>query len=90
MRECGGVDVSTEVQDDAPKSFDDPNFLQNVNSAYAHANSSLLKLLLTTYDLPARLRSMKRYFFLDQADFFSYFLYLGDSELKVGFVPTRS
>ena len=81
VRECGGVDFSAEVKD-VPRSFDDPRFLSNVNAAYAHANSSLLNLLLTTHALPARLRSMKHYFFLDQSDFFSYFLFLSDSELK--------
>lgn len=81
VRECGGVDVSKAVQD-VPRSFEDNRFLDNVNNAYAHANDSLLKLLLTTHELPARLRSMKHYFFLDQSDFFSYFLELGSSELR--------
>ena len=81
VRECGGVDVSKEVKD-VPKTFDDPRFLDNVNGAYAYANSSLLNLLLTTHALPARLRSLKHYFFLDRSDFFSYFLELGNSELK--------
>ena len=82
VRECGGVDISTEVQD-VPTTFDDPRFLDNINSAYSHANSSLLNLLLTTtHALPARLRSMKHYFFLDRSDFFSYFLELSTSELK--------
>jgi gamma-tubulin complex component 2 len=81
VRECGGVDVSKAVKD-VPTSFDDNNFLDNVNSAYAHANESLLKLLLTTHALPARLRSLKHYFFLDQSDFFSYFLELGAAELR--------
>jgi gamma-tubulin complex component 2 len=81
VRECGGVDVSESVQD-APTSFDDPRFLDNVNSAYASANSSLLNLLLTTHQLPARLRSLKHYFFLDRSDFFSYFLEMGELELK--------
>ncbi|KAI9844441.1 MAG: hypothetical protein M1838_002177 [Thelocarpon superellum] len=81
VRECGGVDVSNEVKD-VPKTFDDVRFLDNVNAAYAHANSSLLNLLLTTHALPARLRSLKHYFFLDRSDFFSYFLELGTSELK--------
>lgn len=81
VRECGGVDVSKEVKD-VPKSFDDPQFLDNVNSAYAHANSSLLNLLLTTHALPERLRSMKHYFFLDRSDFFTYFLDLSASELR--------
>ncbi|KAF2128888.1 hypothetical protein P153DRAFT_341222 [Dothidotthia symphoricarpi CBS 119687] len=81
VRECGGVDVSKTVQD-APSSFDDPRFLDNVNSSYAYANSSLLNLLLTTHQLPARLRSLKHYFFLDRSDFFSYFLEMGELELK--------
>lgn len=81
VRECGGVDVSKEVGD-VPTSFDDPRFLENVNSAYAHANESLMRLLLTTHALPDRLRSLKHYFFLDPSDYFSYFLELGASELK--------
>lgn len=81
VRECGGVDVSKEVRD-VPKSFEDTRFLDNVNGAYAHANSSLLNLLLTTHALPARLRSLKHYFFLDRSDFFTYFLDLSESELK--------
>ncbi len=81
VRECGGVDISKEVRD-VPKSFEDMRFLDNVNGAYAHANSSLLNLLLTTHALPARLRSLKHYFFLDRSDFFTYFLDLSESELK--------
>ncbi|KAK4982877.1 gamma tubulin complex Spc97/GCP2 subunit Alp4 [Elasticomyces elasticus] len=84
VRECGGVDVAKDMDKDTkvPHTFDDPRFLENVNLAYAYANSSLLTLLLTTHALPARLRSLKHYFFLDRSDFFSYFLELGNSELK--------
>ncbi|PHH90926.1 hypothetical protein CDD83_2225 [Cordyceps sp. RAO-2017] len=81
VRECGGVDVSKAVAD-LPASFDDGRFLDNVNGAYAHANESLMQLLLTTHALPARLWSMKHYFFLDPSDYFSYFLELGSSELR--------
>ncbi|CAM1511417.1 Fc.00g089300.m01.CDS01 [Cosmosporella sp. VM-42] len=81
VRECGGVDVSKVVKD-VPASFDDTRFLENVNNAYAHANESLMRLLLTTHALPARLRSLKHYFFLDPSDYFSYFLELGSSELR--------
>ena len=81
VRECGGVDITTEFKD-VPQTFEDPSFLDNVNEAYAHANSSLLKLLLTTHALSDRLRSMKHYFFLDRSDFFTYFLDLSASELR--------
>ncbi|KAF2154739.1 hypothetical protein K461DRAFT_222918 [Myriangium duriaei CBS 260.36] len=84
VRECGGVDVAKDMDKDVsvPHTFDDPRFLENVNLAYAFANSSLLTLLITTHALPARLRSLKHYFFLDRSDFFSYFLELSNSELK--------
>ena len=81
VRECGGVDVSKGVAD-VPTSFDDGRFLENVNNAYAHANESLMQLLLTAHALPARLQSLKHYFFLDPSDYFSYFLELGTSELR--------
>lgn len=81
VRECGGVNVSKEVSD-VPQSFDDLRFLENINGAYSHANSSLLNLLLTTHGLSERLRSLKYYFFLDQSDFFTHFLDLSSSELE--------
>ncbi|KJK80240.1 Spindle pole body component [Metarhizium anisopliae BRIP 53293] len=71
-----------KVVTDVPTTFDDPRFLENVNNAYAHANKSLMQLLLTTHALPARLQSLKHYFFLDPSDYFSYFLELGSSELR--------
>ncbi|RKF59749.1 Spindle pole body component alp4 [Erysiphe neolycopersici] len=81
VRECGGIDVSKAIPD-FPTSFDDNRFLDNINSAYAHANKSLLDLLISTHALPDRLRSLKHYFFLDRSDFFSYFLELGATELR--------
>ncbi|KAF4126755.1 gamma-tubulin complex component 2 [Geosmithia morbida] len=81
VRECGGVDASRVVED-VPTSFDDARFLENVNNAYAHANESLMRLLISTHNLPLRLRSLKHYFFLDPSDYFSYFLELGASELR--------
>ncbi|KKA27363.1 hypothetical protein TD95_003200 [Thielaviopsis punctulata] len=81
VRECGGMDVSTSTTD-VPISFADTQFLENINAAYAHANESLMQLLLTTHALPARLRSIKHYFFLDPSDYFTYFLELGASELR--------
>lgn len=81
VRECGGVDVSKEIKD-VPTSFDDFRLLENVNGAYASANNSLMQLLLTTHQLPTRLRSLKHYFFLDPSDYFSHFLDVAHSELR--------
>jgi gamma-tubulin complex component 2 len=85
VRECGGIENVTRDLDtstDVPHTFEDPRFLENVSGAYAFANRSLMTLLLTTHALPARLRSLKHYFFLDRSDFFSYFLELTHSELR--------
>lgn len=85
VRECGGItDMNKDLSNSAnvPHTFDDQRFLENVSSAYAFANKSLMSLLLTTHSLPARLRSLKHYFFLDRSDFFTYFLELSSSELK--------
>jgi gamma-tubulin complex component 2 len=62
--------------------FTNIRFLENINSAYSYANTSLLNLLITTHALPARLRSLKHYFFLDRSDFFTHFLDLASYELK--------
>ena len=86
VRECGGIDNvkdrDLDTSTDVPHTFDDPRFAENVSQAYAFANRSLMALLLNTHSLPARLRSLKHYFFLDRSDFFSYFLELTHSELK--------
>ncbi|KAF2162058.1 hypothetical protein M409DRAFT_27437 [Zasmidium cellare ATCC 36951] len=85
VRECGGIEnVSRDLDasTDIPHTFDDPRFVENVSGAYAFANRSLMTLLLTTHNLPARLRSLKHYFLLDRSDFFSYFLELTRLELK--------
>ncbi|PVH71218.1 hypothetical protein DL98DRAFT_111314 [Cadophora sp. DSE1049] len=81
VRECGGIDISQAISN-VPTTFDDPRLFDNINDAYVYANKSLLNLLLTTYALPARLHSMKHYFFLSQSDFLSHFLDLASPELR--------
>ncbi|ESZ95241.1 spindle pole body component alp4 [Sclerotinia borealis F-4128] len=83
VRECGGIDSNKTLQN-LPQSFsfDDIRFSENINNAYTHANESLLKLLLTTHELPARLRSLKRYFMLERSHLFISFLELGASEFR--------
>lgn len=85
VRECGGIENMSRNLDastDFPHTFDDPRFIDNINGAYSFANKSLMTLLITTHALPARLRSLKHYFFLDRSDFFSYFLELTHPELR--------
>ncbi|KAG0091455.1 hypothetical protein BGZ92_000657 [Podila epicladia] len=58
------------------------NLVESVEEAYQSANTKLLDLLLKERQLLGRLRSMKRYFFLDQSDYFTHFLDLASGELK--------
>lgn len=53
-----------------------------IDDAYAHANRTLLRLLLRDQQLILRLRSLKRYFFLSQSSFLTHLLDLAHSELR--------
>lgn len=80
VRECGGIDASKE-DTTVYESIEDSRFLISLAQAYNHANETLLSLLINTHELPARLRSLKHYFFLDQADFFINFMDIARDEL---------
>ncbi|KAG0340854.1 hypothetical protein BG004_006256 [Podila humilis] len=58
------------------------NLVETIEEAYQSANTKLLNLLLKERQLLGRLRSMKRYFFLDQSDYFTHFLDVAAEELK--------
>ncbi|KAK9474296.1 Spc98 family-domain-containing protein [Dipodascopsis tothii] len=81
VRECGGPDVVVAVAD-VPQTIDDPRLLASIDRAYAHANQSLLGLLIESHKLSARLTALKHYFFLDQSDFFTHFMDVAWHELR--------
>ncbi|KAF9910919.1 hypothetical protein EC991_005093 [Linnemannia zychae] len=56
--------------------------VDTIEDAYQYANRKLLDLLLKDKQLLGRLRSMKRYYLLDQSDYFTHFLDLASAELK--------
>jgi gamma-tubulin complex component 2 len=89
VRECSSVATfsttfNTDLASTAgiPHDVFDMNLISNVNQAYTNANAALMRLLLTTHQLPQRLSSLKHYFFLDRSDWFTYFLELSQSELR--------
>ncbi|KAG9300602.1 hypothetical protein G9A89_005202 [Geosiphon pyriformis] len=78
-----GVDrTDVNVNSDILVAMDGGRFVENIEIAYKRANRTLLDQLLKDQQLLARLRSIKRYFFLDQSDFFTHFLDLASPELK--------
>ena len=92
IKECGAEGMDAGVED-APDFTDlmqksrtielnDPRLTEAIDSAYTHANRTLLDLLLKSQNLLPRLRSIKHYFFMDQADFFTHFLDISGHELS--------
>ncbi|KAF4520783.1 hypothetical protein B566_EDAN011435 [Ephemera danica] len=53
-----------------------------IEKAYQFASKTLLEILLTEYDLIARLRWMKHFFLLEQGDFISQFMDACEKELS--------
>ncbi|KAF8938309.1 hypothetical protein BGZ58_001171 [Dissophora ornata] len=98
IRECGiHISNSCDEQSDATTEQPPSNYIERsdvlaalsggklvdtIDAAYQYANRKLLDLLLKDKQLLGRLRSMKRYFFLDQSDYFTHFLDLASVELK--------
>ncbi|GAB5586117.1 gamma tubulin complex Spc97/GCP2 subunit Alp4 [Umbelopsis nana] len=70
------------MRGDILMAIDGGRFVQDLEAAYKYANRTLLDLLLKDQQLLSRLRSLKRYFFLDQADFLAPFLDVAKEELK--------
>lgn len=58
------------------------SIFNEIELAFTSANAALLDLLMKENDLMSRLRSMKRYFLLDSADFLVQFLDLASEELS--------
>ncbi|KAI8807514.1 Spc98 family-domain-containing protein [Cladochytrium replicatum] len=74
--------IPTEgVAGEIMKSVDGNSIVREIESAYRFSNRKLLDLLMKDHQLMARLRTMKRFFFLYQSDFLNPFLDLVRKEL---------
>jgi len=60
------------------------NYDRIVSDAFEFASEKLLHLMMGPYALLDRLRSIKRYFLLDQGDFFVQFLDVAEEEVSEG------
>ena len=67
--------------DDVAKAVDDGRFIISIEQAYLFANKSLIDLLFKNHKLLDRLRSLKRFFLLEQSDYLTHFLDLAISDL---------
>ncbi len=81
IRECG-LAVANPIEEPIQYSSDLDAYVRVVDRAYAHASRQVLDLLLKKQKLIDRLRSIKRYFLLDQGDFFVHFMNIAKAELR--------
>ncbi|CAL8083795.1 unnamed protein product [Calicophoron daubneyi] len=61
---------------------DDSHYLSQIENAYLYSSSLLLKLMIRQKDLKEHLKSIKRYFLLDKADFIVHFMDAAAKELS--------
>ena len=55
---------------------------RSIDASYHNASNTLLQMMLEKYDVMASLQLMKKYFLLDQGDFFVEFLDIADDQLS--------
>ncbi|XP_037352345.1 gamma-tubulin complex component 2 [Talpa occidentalis] len=91
VRECGH-DVTCPVAKEIVYTLKERAYVEQIEKAFNYASKVLLDFLLQEQELLAHLRSIKRYFLMDQGDFFVHFMDLTEEELKKpvdDITPTR-
>ncbi|WOK94035.1 gamma-tubulin complex component 2 [Canna indica] len=82
MRECGhNVQVPLSESSKLMSFESNHHYLECIKAAYDFASGELLNLIIHKYDLMGKLRSLKRYFLLDQGDYLVHFMDISRDEL---------
>ena len=83
VRQCGrNVECPTTVQLHYTPLSPRHGYVEAVHQAHTFAAECVLNLIMDEAKLKARLRSVHRYFLLQQGDFFVHFLDLAEPELR--------
>nr|KAF6425914.1 tubulin gamma complex associated protein 2 [Molossus molossus] len=91
VRECRH-DVTCPVAKEIIYTLKERAYVEQIEKAFNYASKVLLDFLMEEQDFVAHLRSIKRYFLMDQGDFFVHFMDLTEEELKKpvdDITPTR-
>ncbi|XP_064489930.1 gamma-tubulin complex component 2-like [Ornithodoros turicata] len=93
IRQCATGGKSIELpKEHLCYSVNEREYSEKIDSTYGLASRTLLNLLMRNLDLMGRLRSVKQYFLMEQADFVVQFMDMADEELSYpisNIVPTR-
>eukprot|EP00956_Cyclotella_meneghiniana_P015803 scaffold24550_cov60-Cyclotella_meneghiniana.AAC.8 len=74
-------ETESSSEEDARVLLNPLKLSRSIDALYHSASDELLKLMLEKYDLLSSLQLMKKYFLLDQGDFFVEFLDIADDQL---------
>ncbi|KAL7513901.1 hypothetical protein ACHAXN_011097 [Cyclotella atomus] len=77
-------ETETTPEEDARILLNPLKLSRSIDISYHNASDALLKMMLEKYALMDSLQLMKRYFLLDQGDFFVEFLDIADEQLSRG------
>ncbi|KAL4841841.1 hypothetical protein H8958_016737 [Nasalis larvatus] len=81
VRECGRG-VTCPVAKEIIYTLQERAYVEQIEKASNYASKVLLDFLMEEKELVAHLRSIKRYFLMDQGDFFVHFMDLAEEELR--------
>lgn len=81
IRECG-IDIKNPHIQDLTFDLDERKLKETIDTAYKFSSSKLIHVLMKENKLLDMMKTVKRFFLLEQGDFVLYFLDLIDDELK--------
>jgi len=90
VRECGRTIKSPFKDEELKFSFNSRDYEDAIQAAYIFACRELLHIVMVEEKLSDRLRSLKRYFFLQQGDFVNHFMDIAEIELDRPVVDTAA
>lgn len=90
VRECGRAIKSPFKDEELKFSFNARDYEDAIQAAYIFACRELLHIVMVEEKLVDRLRSLKRYFFLQQGDFVNHFMDIAEAELETPVIDTAA
>ena len=77
-------DIQLPLVQEIPFDFDHSlsSFMQTIDQAYTFSSQALLRLLITDYSMLTHFRSLRKFFLLENGDFFIQFMDMAEDELR--------
>ncbi|XP_071958685.1 gamma-tubulin complex component 2-like isoform X2 [Antedon mediterranea] len=91
IRQCGRS-PACPIAEEILYTLNEREYVDQIEKTFSHASQELIDLLMQERELMARLRSIKRYFLMEQGDFFVHFMDITEDEMKKGMeeiMPSR-